>query len=86
MLLLSVCNNNDKLNYLENVTTEKINYYDFTNSSTNEQITVSETNSTDEVYHEYSFDFDPDKYYTTSELIEGLTDEDKKTHDIKFDN
>lgn len=78
MLLLSACNNKDKPNYLENVTTIQNNYYDFTNSSTNEQITSLETNFTDEFYHGYSFDFDPDEYYTTSELIEGLTDEDIK--------
>lgn len=78
MLLLSACNNNDKLNYSENVTTEKFNYYDFTNSSTNEQIMSSEINSTDDVYHGHSFELDPDEYYKTSELIEGLTDEDIK--------
>lgn len=77
MLLLSACNN-DKQNYLENVTTQKNSHYDFTDSSTNEQLTSLETTFTDEVYHEYSFNFEPDEYYTTSELIEGLTDEDIK--------
>lgn len=53
MILLSACNN-DKQNYLENVTTQKNNHYDFTDSSTNEQITSLETTFTDEFYNMHS--------------------------------